>query len=120
MYEELVKRLRSQCQGYSKECEDCNADGNCRSQMENEAADVIEELTRENKSLAKSVNEASDIFRRRWIPVTKRLPEKDTRVIVCASLPEGVHSDFIYEDGHWFVSTGVTHWMPFPEPPKEA
>ena len=55
----------------------------------------------------------------RWIPVTERLPEKDTRVIVCASLPEGVHSDFIYEDGHWFVSTGVTHWMPFPEPPKE-
>ena len=55
----------------------------------------------------------------RWIPVTERLPEKDTRVIVCASLPEGVHSDFIYEDGHWFVSIGVTHWMPFPEPPKE-
>ena len=56
----------------------------------------------------------------RWIPVTERLPEKYTRVIVCASLPEGVHSDFIYEDGHWFVSTGVTHWMPFPEPPKEG
>ena len=56
----------------------------------------------------------------RWIPVTERLPEKDTRVIVCASLPEGIHSDFIYEDGHWFVSTGVTHWMPFPEPPKEG
>lgn len=56
----------------------------------------------------------------RWIPVTERLPEKDTRVIVCASLPEGVHSDFIYEDGHWFVSTGVTHWIPFPEPPKEG
>lgn len=56
----------------------------------------------------------------RWIPVTERLPEKDTRVIVCASLPEGIHSDFIYEDGHWFVSIGVTHWMPFPEPPKEA
>ena len=55
----------------------------------------------------------------RWIPVTERLPEKDTRVIVCASLPEGVHSDFIYEDGHWFVSIGVTHWMPLPEPPKE-
>ena len=55
----------------------------------------------------------------RWIPVTERLPEKDTRVIVCASLPEGIHSDFIYEDGHWFVSTGVTHWMPFPEQPKE-
>ena len=56
----------------------------------------------------------------RWIPATERLPEKDTRVIVCASLPEGIHSDFIYEDGHWFVSTGVTHWMPFPEPPKEG
>lgn len=45
MYDELVKRLRSQCQGYGKECEDCNADGNCRSQMENEAADAIEELS---------------------------------------------------------------------------
>ena len=45
MYEELVERLRSQCRGYGKECEDCNADGNCRSQMENEAADAIECLS---------------------------------------------------------------------------
>ena len=61
----------------------------------------------------------AELEKPRWIPVTERLPEKDVRVIVCASLPEGVHSDFIYEDGHWFVSTGVTHWMPLPEPPKE-
>ena len=41
-----------------------------------EAADAIEELTRENESLAKSVNEASEMLRRRWIPVTERLPEE--------------------------------------------
>ena len=76
-----------------------------------DAANVMEELANNSPKLGNGFGE--------WIPVTERLPGKDTRVIVCASLPEGVHSDFIYEDGHWFVSIGVTHWMPIPEPPKE-
>ena len=42
--DELIKRLRSQCPWYGKECEECDPDGNCRSRMENEAADAIESL----------------------------------------------------------------------------
>jgi hypothetical protein len=70
MYEELVKRLRSQCQGYGKECEDCNADGNGRSQMENEAADAIEALSKTEKTTC-------------WIPVTDKehIPNTDHGVV---------------------------------------
>ena len=101
MYEELIKALKKLIPLLRK------------------AADVIEELQKQRDEW-ESHAALAESFARGWIPVTERLPEKDTRVIVCASLPEGVHSDFIYEDGHWFVSTGVTHWMPLPEPPKEA
>ena len=51
-----------------------HSEGNATAKLYKEAADAIEELSRENESLAKSVNEASEILRRRWIPVTERLP----------------------------------------------
>ena len=148
MYEKLVNLLRRCGKQKCKDCEYEYVIG-CVTKLNEEAADAIEELQKkydgavsDNKSLcrqiaelAKERNEAyskglleggiaqraeDEKWMPKWIPVTERLPEKDTRVIVCASLPEGVHSDFIYEDGHWFVSIGVTHWMPFPEPPKEG
>ena len=115
MYEELVKRLRSQCQGYGKECEDCNADGNCRSQMENEAADAIVVLSKKENTT-------------QWIPVTERLPEKYVNVLChLRSLDrksEYYSIDHLMEDGQWWKAANswkheVTHWMPLPEPPKE-
>ena len=113
MHEDLIKRLRDKSIFFGQiEIFD---------QMQElllQAADAIEELQKQRDEW-ESHAALAESFARGWIPVTERLPEKDVRVIVCASLPEGVHSDFIYEDGHWFVSTGVTHWMPLPEPPKE-
>ena len=124
MYEELIKALKNcnypACGYYcSQGCFMSQEGSTCELiPLLRKAADVIEELQKQRDEW-ESHAALAESFARGWIPVTERLPEKDTRVIVCASLPEGVHSDFIYEDGHWFVSAGVTHWMPLPEPPKE-
>lgn len=63
----------------------------------------------------------------RWIPVTERLPEAFTPVIVCR---EGAKGERIVEQGHkdvgeWWKVYGtrtkhVTYWMPLPEAPEEA
>lgn len=55
----------------------------------------------------------------KWIPVTERLPEKHEWVLVCSRLVK-MRTDFISNDGHWYATPDVTHWMPLPEPPKEA
>lgn len=71
MYDELVERLRAE----SYTLEELSI-------ILPKAADAIEELSRENESLAKSVNEASEMLRKRWIPVTERLPEDGAAVNV--------------------------------------
>jgi len=70
-----------------------------------------------------------------WISVDDRLPEiKDDSVL--ATFPNGgvdiIHIEEYFKDitnGHdeegrqeytkWYLSQGVTHWMPLPEPAKE-
>ena len=71
----------------------------------------------------------------RWIPVTERLPDPNDDgdyVIVCATekkdridYQNAVIMAFVCDEGFVdtemdFVLTGVTHWMPLPEPPKAA
>ena len=58
-----------------------------------------------------------------WIPVEERLPEEKQRVIVrCERV--GTSVGWILW-GNWMTDIGpgagkVTHWMPLPQPPKEA
>ena len=58
----------------------------------------------------------------KWIPVTKRLPEKNTAVIVATDRGDAFQCLYAY-DG-WDLWEGhiinITHWMPLPEPPKEG
>ena len=71
----------------------------------------------------------------RWIPVTERLPNPNDDgdyVIVCATekndridYQNAVIMAFVCDEGFVdtemdFVLTGVTHWMPLPEPPEAA
>lgn len=113
MYDKLIKRLRS-----ATTLPAMNA-------LCQEAADAIEELSREKESLAKSVNEASEILRKRWIPVTERLPEEYTRVI--GFMAWKAMTAIEYQNGKWYSidhleplpDEAVTHWMPLPKPPKE-
>lgn len=100
MYDELVKRLRSEA-----ECPDNYPED---SGLMREAADAIEELSKP-----------------RWIPVTERLPEPFENVLVANK--RGKHYDI--DKGWWNGSFfdrcakggyhSVTHWMPLPQPPKE-
>ena len=53
----------------------------------------------------------------RWIPVTERLPEKHEWVLVRSKLVK-MKTDFISNEGSWYATPGVTHWIPLPEPPK--
>ena len=53
-----------------------------------------------------------------WIPVTERLPDNKTSVLICSG--EFVHEayfedgNFLNEYGMWYKS--VTYWQPLPEP----
>lgn len=55
-----------------------------------------------------------------WIPCSERLPEANTRCLCTYENKEGTCIDFgLYSMKQgWFVS-GVTAWMPLPEPYKE-
>lgn len=61
----------------------------------------------------------------RWIPVTERLPEDDATVltykngIVEVQKYEKRRNGWICKGWFWSLAN-VTHWMPLPEPPKEA
>jgi hypothetical protein len=61
-----------------------------------------------------------------WISVKDRLPENGQRVICYNRFIEIKNYDSVFYDGdiHWTGApigelTGVTHWMPLPEPPKD-
>ena len=64
----------------------------------------------------------AEVLPQMWVSVTERLPGKTGRYLcvyepyhdLCACVDFGL---FIVGEG-WCVS-GVTHWMPLPEPPKE-
>ena len=53
--------------------------------------------------------------RTRWIPCSERLPEVGEEVLVY-SRSSGMAVD--YYDRGLFGYSGVTHWMPMPEPPE--
>lgn len=69
--------------------------------------------------------EAIDAYKAtRWIPVTEQLPETDEMMLVSCRSKKGVSSvnRAYYFNGSWHGSgsmSGVTAWMPLPEPYEE-
>ena len=112
MYDDLVARLRSVKDSWQAEEESWML----------QAADAIEELSTVVR-VQKAVLEKFP----RWIPVTERLPIRGDRVICFGD--NGINAvDFVCGDKWcalpWFYldgeqETGVTHWMPLPQPPEE-
>ena len=59
--------------------------------------------------------------KRRWIPVTERLPDKPMKCLVYTKRGECYGYDIAcYNQGFYLQYANVTHWMPLPEPPKEG
>ena len=94
-------------------------------QMCQEAADALEQLQAENEKLKAQVP--------RWIPVEERLPgDADGLVVMtdgeCVHPSYGTAMFMLEEKLGVFAPTKkkpwgymqVTHWMPLPQPPKEA
>ena len=117
-YDDLVKALRH-C-ATQPTCEGCPYDNSgveesCSAKLKKlnfDAADAIEELSKPG-----------------WIPVSERLPEAFTPVIVCRKSTQGkttatVEQGMLTVNGWWKVygtrTKAVTHWMPLPQPPEEA
>lgn len=67
---------------------------------------------------------ANGVTIQKWIPVTERLPENNTRNVVCYINPidgeKTVSSDVFWKERWVRFGEYVTHWMPLPEPPKEG
>ena len=125
MYDELVKRLRNAAQWSDKGL--VITPSICL-----EAAEAIEELSKENESLGNSLIGAVEMLKKKrkpkWIPVTERLPEKPGNYLVYANYAKGnlPFVDVDYYSGKNFATVytccgyyRVSHWMPLPEPPEE-
>jgi len=142
MYDELVKRLRDEAE--TERYLLPHSDNGTAALLE-EAADAIEELSkdleREKDYTAfweKTAEEARATAQKwalalakqpRWIPVTERLPEDLTFVLVVEDGTVFIaHCEHYYGEEEVFVEwhdtmyypVSPTHWMPLPEPPKEG
>jgi hypothetical protein len=118
MYDELVKRLREVADevGNDYDVDPYNAEQRCLAILQ--AADAIEELSKDLDSM----NEANIALYGalpKWIPVTERLPDADGFTLIFTA--HGYPGVCYFTSGWWggYEKDGITHWMPFPEPPQE-
>ena len=128
--DELVKRLR---EIHPEEFGDAWDFTFACQQTMHEAADAIEELSRDLDSM----NEANIALYGalpKWIPVSEKLPEESGHYLICLeckcngeSLGAWMQMAWFCEKFYWEHRYGdgifnetVTHWMPLPEPPKEG
>lgn len=130
--DELVKRIWECASGECFNCSQHTPTTNasiCQKELMKQAADVIEELSREAEVNAKrAMKWAFDAeeaeAKLRWIPVAERLPKNGESVLVYRSGGNRISSTmridiFPYLGDGVFCLLGVTHWMPLPEPPEE-
>lgn len=94
MYDDLIQRLHR----YTENCVAYKLDADFASAVQ-EAADAIEELSKENESLGKDLTSAVEMLKKKrkpkWIPVTDRLPE-DGQKVLALEPPYGESSRYYY------------------------
>lgn len=104
MYDELVKRLRN-CATEAAPCKTRDMT-------------IVPFIAQKKLSQSQLLRKCWKLSKPHWIPVTELLPEKHELVLVRSKLVK-MKKDFISNDGSWYITPGVTHWMPLPTPPKE-
>lgn len=62
---------------------------------------------------------ANGVTVQRWIPVTERLPDRDSTVLAFYETMRDTSAAVQTAKG-WNLRGTATHWMPLPEPPKEG
>lgn len=103
------------------------ADGswNTLSDLSHKAANALEQLQAENDRRKEEVQQM------RWIPVEERLPEKENAQVLMTdgegcyissrnNMVRFLDCEGIFIPGKAGAGVKVTHWMPLPQPPKEA
>ena len=128
---EIIKALRRiKVETGSLACLGCGYEHNCDihgCRAIRDAADEIEKLADRCARYAEEIAVLQE--KTRWIPVTERLPEDRSNVLVAAYWYErwGVYMGWcVPERAEWCVHIGigdrndvaVTHWLPLPEPPE--
>lgn len=112
--EDLIKRLR-----------ECTAEQNGEKTLWHQAADAIEELSKQHEAQRQNLIVLMN-DKPRWIPVTEALPEDYEMVLTCDekgnihifcntkkyNYPFGIRP----ENPRFYMPKW---WMPLPEPPKE-
>lgn len=110
MYEDLIDRLRETSMDFG-ELDHVSA-------ILIEAADAIENLDEICQLKAEDLRNTS-----KWIPVSKRLPEKEDEAVIVWEKQGFALIDWRH-DNKWAIldnNYGIaTHWMPLPEPPMEG
>lgn len=99
-------------------------------QLQADIADNISENTTEHRGFIADFMIANGVTVQEWIPVTERLPEKtDGHVLVtdgnvvkisCRNAMYRTQGGDTRCAQNYGAGMCVTHWMPLPEPPKEA
>lgn len=108
----------------------CNFAPICGEKRAKEAVELVRSLQSENEKLRAKL-EQSD-----WISVEDRLPDKELKeyqrmnhggdrievIVLIEGTDEATTLDYNGEDffNDWNDPFVVTHWMPLPQPPKEA
>ena len=84
------------------------------------------DITHVGDDIARAYEKGYEDGKPKWIPVTERLPEQNTRVIGFMAW-KGITA-IEYQNENWYSidhlqplpNEAVTHWMPLPEPPKDG
>ena len=126
-YDSVAKSLRC-CVSDNEPCEHCNCElEECTPKTIMEiAADAIEELDVIVEGYRSRMRLGSP-----WISVDERLPEKHVEVLICTEdygkNELGFANTAVWDGSEWIETWNlkesihyVSHWMPLPEPPKEA
>lgn len=132
MYDELTTDLRRAANTWL--AEEYKACAEAVRYLLKESADAIEELQEDNAALNGTVSnlieQIAELSKPKWIPVTERLPDYGTTVLVYGS--QGGIYTARYEraraewgrDSWWKLNSkshicNPTHWMPLPQTPEE-